>query len=158
MRRLLPALALGLLCGCPAESDDDDDFGIVHAFPEGDAADLEPNDTPATAQALGVVNRGFTLTGSAVRCGDGGTWEGADVDWFSFAPATGDPMLLRLDMWAGDLDHAVFDGDGELLVDGAVAGVQDEEIELALDPERDWFLRVRCWRGNPEALWRLRLL
>ncbi len=151
-------LPLVLLVGGGAAGDDDDSSpGTVYRFPPADRAEVEPNDSLATAEALGSLPGGYALTGSSARCGDEGTWEGADIDWFGFAPETGDPLTLTLDMWQGDVDLAVFDQDGALLVDGAEAGIEDETLSLALDPQAPWFLRIRCWRGNPGALWRLRV-
>jgi len=154
--RLLP-LILVLCVGCPMGDDDDSAPGVVYEYPQGDAADTEPNDSAATAQALGVLGSGYRLTGLATACGENGTWDSADVDWFSFSPASADPFTLRLEMWGGDLDLAVFDSAGDLLVDGAESGVADEELSLALDPMATWLMRVRCWQGNPSSLWRLRL-
>lgn len=160
--RVSALLFASLVAGCPAAGDDDDSAGpsprVIYTFPEGDAADAEPNDTAEMAQDLGTLSGPFALTGSSSSCGEDGTWDPSDHDWFSFSPATGDPLRLRLDMWAGDVDLAVLDAEGALIVDGAQAGLDDEEVDVALDPEEPWLLRIRCWQGNPGTLWRLRLL
>lgn len=156
------AIALSLLvaAGCDPVFDDDDSAETepVVMFPAGDAAETEPNDSAAAAQPLGVVAVGYTVTGDASACGADGTLDGADVDWLSFAPDSPAPIRMRLDMYGGDLDLAVFDDSGELVADAATPGVDDEELALALDPDRVWLVRVRCWMGNAGALWRLRVL
>ncbi len=157
----LAALALSLLlAACDPVFDDDDSafLGPVVMFPEGTAAEAEPNDTAATAQSLGIVGLGYSVTGDSSACGSDGTLDGADVDWLSLSLDTGAPVRLRLDMYDGDVDLAVFDDDGALVADAATTGVDDEELALALDPDRVWLVRVRCWMGNPGALWRLRVL
>ncbi|MCO4769945.1 MAG: PPC domain-containing protein [Deltaproteobacteria bacterium] len=159
MRSLLALLALASLIGCAAAGDDDDSAspGVVYQLTPGDAVDAEPNDSVAAAQDLGVLTAPFSLTGSSLGCGENGTWDTADHDWFRFSPASGDPITLDLSMWEGDLDMAVLDSDGQLIVDGATAGLDDETLQIALDPEASWLLRIRCWQGKPGALWRLRL-
>ena len=151
-----------LVAACPAAGGNDDLVGssprVIYTFSEGDAVDAEPNDTAETAQNLGTLSGPFALTGSSSSCGEEGTWDASDHDWFSFSPRTGDPLRFRLDMWAGDVDLAVLDADSTLIVDGAQAGLDDEWVDLALDPEKPWLLRIRCWQGNPGTLWRLRLL
>lgn len=160
VRIFVCASALLFLSACQPTGDDDDSAsqpGIVYQYADGEASDAEPNDALGSAQDLGIVGPGFVLTGSAGACGNNGTWDAADTDWFRVMLATGDPLEFRLDMWEGDLDLAIFDEDGELVVDAAVAGLDDEVVLAALDPETPWFFRIRCWQGNPGALWRLRV-
>jgi len=159
---LFALLVLALpLAGCPAADDDDSAVPLPppdYVLPDGDVAEVEPNDGPAEAQDLGTVDDPFVLTGSSDGCGSGGTWVGADVDHFTFAFPDGTPRTLRLEMWSGDVDMALFDADGDLVIDAAEAGLEDERIELALDPDTEWALRIRCWQGNPGTLWRLVVL
>jgi hypothetical protein len=160
LRGALALLALLLLAACDPVFDDDDsssdDPGFM--FEAGDAAESEPNDSAASANSLGTVWVGFSVTGDAATCGADGTLAGSDVDWLSLSIDTQAPVRLRLDMYGGDLDFAVLDDDGVLVAEGATTGVEDEELALALDPNRVWLVRIRCWMGNPGALWRLRVL
>ncbi len=160
MRTFLCASALFLCTACPAPGDDDDSAwspGVVYQYAGGDAAELEPNDSTLSAQDLGVVGSGFVVTGNAQACGQHGTWAGADTDWFRLLPETGNTLEYRLDMWDGDFDLAIFNEGEGLVVDAANAGLDDEVVWVALDPETPWLIRIRCWQGNPGALWRLRL-
>jgi len=160
LRATAALLCLLLTAACDPVFDDDDSASdeSLFMFPAGDAAESEPNDSAATANSLGTVSVGFTVTGDASSCGDNGTLAGSDVDWLSLSLDTQAPVRLRLDMYEGDLDFAVLDDEGVLVAEGATTGVEDEELALALDPDRVWFVRVRCWMGNPGALWRLRIL
>ncbi len=162
MRLRVTAALLGLLftAACDPVFDDDDSAAEepVFMFPVGDAAESEPNDSSASANSLGIVSVGFAVTGDASACGADGTLADSDVDWLSLSLDTQAPVRLRLDMYGGDLDFAVLDDAGELVADGATTGVEDEELALALDPDRVWLVRIRCWMGNPGALWRLRVL
>ncbi len=157
-----PSILLALLlAGCPAGDDDDSAEPLPppeYVLPEGDAAEVEPNDGPSEAQELGVVTDPFVLTGSSAGCGSGGTWVGADEDYFTFGFPDGTPRTLRLEMWSGDVDMAVFDASGDLVIDLAEPGLDDERVELALDPATVWSLRIRCWQGNDGTLWCLVVL
>ena len=153
MRRLL--LALPLLAGCPT-SETPGEPTVVYAF-EGDVLEQEPNDSPEQAQDLGTPRIPHAVTGSASACGSNGTLEGADTDWLLLRPANGAALWLALDMWEGDLDLAVVDAAGEVVAESDTPGVDDEALLIALDPQEDWLLRIRCAAGNPGALWRLRI-
>ena len=158
MRASLATLALAALLGCPSAPEPAPlDDGVEYVFPPGDATEQEPNDAAGLAQDLGVLAAPYAVTGRSSACGDGGTWGDADPDWLSFQPATGDPLRIVLDMHGGDLDVALFDSDEELVQDGAAPGLDDEALAVSLDPDRAWLLRIRCWQGRPDALWRLRI-
>ena len=157
MRGLLLLAVLLVACD-PAQDDDDSGPSVVYAFAPGDAAEVEPNDARLSAMELGVIASGFEVTGASASCPTDGTFAGSDEDWFSFTPASEQPLRLSLAMRGGDLDLAVFDADGDLVADGATTGLDDEELSLALDPMMTWFVRIRCWMGNDGAIWRLRLL
>lgn len=153
-------IAIGcLLVACPSADDDDSaDPSVIYAFPEGDAVESEPNESQATATDLGVIGVEYAVTGASSPCGASGTFDGADHDFLSFSLDTDQPVRFRLDMRGGDLDLAIFDDAGELIAEATETGLEDEELALALDPERVWTARIRCWQGNDDAIWRLRLL
>lgn len=108
----------------------------------------EPNNTLATASDLGTVT-GFE---------EHGPWsihETGDEDWFRFETqgTGGDWDGISISFWheAGDLDLALYDADGELLVE-ADGTLDTEWISLDGRPAGEYALQVRGFNGdtNPE--------
>ncbi|MEE2828632.1 MAG: PPC domain-containing protein [Myxococcota bacterium] len=148
----------GLMAGCPVLPGDGQPAPGPPPGPdlppEPDLVEVEPNDE--VPQALGIIELPLLLGGSMAGCGSDGSFDGTDVDRFSFE--VGAPVVLdiRLEAWGGDLDLRAYDPDGNLLSELDHSGIQPEELLLSIGPERTYSLEIVCWQGNaPE--WRVAL-
>ncbi len=138
------------LVGCPASAPTTSN--TADELPPPDLLEEEPNDLDS--QALGVIIPGFVLGGTMSDCGEDGSFEGADVDRFTFLVEAPEQINLRLLVRGGDVDLRFYNPAGELLADEDSAGSEGEVVQFSIGPDAAYELELRCWMGD-EPDWRL---
>ena len=149
--RLSLAMALAMfLRACPAADPSPDPR--FDPLPLADLLEEEPNGE--VSQALGVLRPRVVVGGAMSACGEDGSYEGSDVDRFSFAVE--EPVLIHLQLLVrrGDLDLRLFDPQGELMADEDGAGAEGEALQFSIGPGAAYEVELRCWMGQ-EPDWRL---
>ena len=145
---LMLVACLWSACAAPVASPIDP----VDELPKADRFEQEPNDEDA--QALGVISPTLVVGGSMDECGADGSFEGSDVDRFSFAVGQPEAIDLGLIVRGGDLDLLLYNPLGELIADEHHASAAGEALQLSIGPDAVYELELRCWMGN-EPEWRL---
>lgn len=136
--------------GCPVPPDGQP--GSAGQLVAADILEVEPNDRDF--QDLGVIEAPLVVGGSASACGSDGSYEGSDVDRFSFSVAEPSLFSLRLEVLGGDLDLRLYDPDGDLMAVEDTPGIEPEEVELSIGPGGDYGAELLCWLGDSPD-WRL---
>jgi hypothetical protein len=149
-RSLLVILVAFLAPSCSAPNASSSD--PVNGLPEPDRFEQEPNDEHP--QALGVIRPTLVVGGTMDECGADGSFEGSDVDRFSFSVGQPEAIDLYLTVHGGDLDLLLYNPQGELMADEHQASAHGEALQFSIGPDAEYEVELRCWMGD-EPGWRL---